>query len=87
LEIYLLELAAPDTDKAFLFPKLALRSTGGRNGLSMTFSRIMARAKIVGEVLRAPQQGGKGRKVRTLLFIPSDTALIQRWQTREFPRK
>jgi integrase len=68
LENYLLELEAPDTGKAFVFPKLATRGTGGRNGLSMTFSRVMARANIAGEVLRTGKKGGQGRTVRTLTF-------------------
>jgi len=68
LENYLLELAAPDSGKAFVFPKLAGRSTGGRSGLSMTFSRIMAQAGVVGEVLHKAKKGGQGRTVRTLTF-------------------
>src|SRR5262249_14128783 len=68
LENYLLELAAPDSDKVFVFPKLAGRTTGGHSGLSMTFSRIMARARIAGAVLHKPKKGGLGRTVRTLTF-------------------
>lgn len=68
LENYLLELAAPNSGKAFVFPQLAARNTGGRNGLSMTFSRIMARAKVTGEVLHIAQKGGQGRTVRALTF-------------------
>lgn len=69
LENYLLELKAPDTGKAFVFPKLAARgTTGGRNGLSMTFSRIMERAGVTGEVLRKAKEGGQGRTVRTLTY-------------------
>ena len=45
LHDFLLELAAPDTGKAFLFPSLAGKSTGGNSGLSMAFSRIMERRK------------------------------------------
>ena len=66
LEAYLLELSAPDSSKAFVFPKLAGRGTGGRSGLSMTFSRIMARAGVAGEV--TSKASGKGRTVRTLTF-------------------
>jgi integrase len=33
LHEFLLELQAPDTGKAFLFPSLAQRSTGGKGGL------------------------------------------------------
>jgi hypothetical protein len=68
LENYLLELTAPDSGNAFVFPKLAGRCTGGRSGLSMTFSRIMARAGVVGEVLHKAKKGGQGRTVRALTF-------------------
>ena len=68
LESYLLSLSAPDSGKAFVFPKLAGRGTGGRSGLSMTFARIMARAKVAGEILHAASKGGKGRTVRSLTF-------------------
>ena len=68
LESYLLELPARDSGKAFVFPTLAGQRTGGRSGLSMTFSRIMARAHIASAVLHAKKPGGKGRTVRTLTF-------------------
>jgi integrase len=68
LENYLLELTAPDSGNVFVFPKLAGRCTGGRSGLSMTFSRIMARAGVVGEVLHKAKKGGQGRTVRALTF-------------------
>jgi integrase len=68
LENYLLELPAPDSGKAFVFPSLAGRSVGGRNGLSMTFSRIMKRAGITPGIVHAPRKGGQGRTVRTLTF-------------------
>jgi integrase len=68
LENYLLELPAPDSGRAFVFPKLAGRGTGGRSGLSMTFSRIMARGRVAGEVLHKAKKGGKGRTVRALTF-------------------
>ncbi len=68
LESYLLELSAPDSGKAFVFPTLAGRDTGGRSGLSMAFGRIMARAGIRGEVIHAAKKGGKGRTTRTLSF-------------------
>jgi integrase len=66
LESALLALPAPDTGKAFLFPRLAARGTGGRSGLSMAFARIMARAGVQGEVMRA--KTGAGRTTRTLSF-------------------
>jgi integrase len=68
LESYLLELPAPDSGKAFVFPKLAGRRTGGRSGLSMTFSRIMARAHIAPGIVHARKKDGQGRTVRTLTF-------------------
>ena len=68
LESHLLELSAPHSGKAFLFPKVAGKNTGGRSGLSMTFARIMARAGVAGEILRAASEGGKGRTVRSLTF-------------------
>ena len=68
LESYLLALPAADSGKAFVFPKLAGGRTSGRSGLSMTFARIMARAGVKGEVLRAASEGGKGRTVNSLSF-------------------
>ncbi|MEJ0000853.1 MAG: site-specific integrase [Verrucomicrobiota bacterium] len=67
LEVHLLSLDAPDSGQVFLFPDLAGKETGGKFGLSMTFSRIMARAKITGEVLHE-RKGTKGRTVRSLSF-------------------
>ncbi len=68
LETYLLSLDAPDSNQAALFPKLAGRTTGGKTGLSMTFARIMVRAKIAGEVLHERKKGSKGRTVNSLTF-------------------
>lgn len=66
LEAYLLSLDAPDSGKAFVFPKLARRDTAGRSGLSRTFARIMARAKIAGELVR--DRNKQGRTIRSLTF-------------------
>jgi len=66
LETFLLNLDAPDNGQAFLFPDLAGKGTGGKFGLSMTFARIMARAKIAGVVLH--ERKGKGRTVNSLTF-------------------
>jgi integrase len=66
LEAYLLSLEAPDSGQAFVFPEMAQRQTGGKFGLSMTFGRIMARAKIAGVVLHKGK--GKGRTVNSLSF-------------------
>jgi integrase len=63
----LLELPAPDSGKAFLFPSLAGKGTGGRSGLSMAFARIMERAKVRGEVARE-RAGEAGRTVNSLSF-------------------
>jgi integrase len=66
LETHLLNLPTSDSGKAFVFPKLVGNETGGRSGLSRTFARIMARAKIEGEVARKANK--QGRTVRTLTF-------------------
>ncbi len=63
----LLELSAPDSSKAFLFPSLAGKRTGGKSGLSMAFKRIMERAGVRGEVARE-RKGDAGRTVNTLSF-------------------
>ena len=55
LERHLLE--SPGIGKAFLFPSLAERSTGGKNGLSGQFARVMARAGIEGKITRHTAQG------------------------------
>ena len=67
LHDFLLELPAPDSGKAFLFPSLAGKGTGGKSGLSMAFGRIMERAHVRGEVVRE-RQGEKGRSVNSLSF-------------------
>jgi integrase len=67
LHDFLLELRAPDSGKAFLFPTLAGKRTGGKSGLSMAFKRIMARARVSGEVARE-RKGDAGRTVNTLSF-------------------
>jgi integrase len=67
LHEFLLELPAPDNGRAFLFPSLAGKSTGGKSGLSMAFKRTMERAKVRGEVARE-RTGEKGRSVNTLTF-------------------
>jgi Site-specific recombinase XerD len=50
-------LKSPGVGKAFLFPSLAERSTGGKNGLSGQFARVMARAGIEGKITRHTAQG------------------------------
>jgi integrase len=63
LESYLLNLPAPESGKAFLFPKLAGHDT---SPLSKAFGRIMAQAKIKGGISRTASK--EGRTVRTLTF-------------------
>ena len=65
LETQLLEMPAPDTDKAFIFPSLAERPV---TRLSGKFAQIMAQAGVRGEVVHEPKEGGKGRKTWTLSF-------------------
>jgi integrase len=67
LHDFLLELPAADSGRAFLFPSLAGKGTGGKSGLSMAFSRIMERAGVRGEVVRE-RKGEKGRSVNALTF-------------------
>lgn len=55
LERHLLTTAG--VGKAFLFPALAGRGTGGKSGLSGQFARIMARAGVAGKVTRHTAQG------------------------------
>ena len=58
--------SAPDDPDALLFPTLANRSGGGRNGLSKNFEAIMNRAGVSGKMLR--ERDRKGRSVRSLSF-------------------
>jgi integrase len=67
LRDFLLELPAPDSGKAFLFSSLAGKSTGGKSGLSMAFSRLMERANVRGEIVHQ-RRGESGRSVNTLGF-------------------
>jgi integrase len=50
-------LKSPGIGKAFLFPSLAERSTGGKNGLSGQFARVMAQAEIEGKITRHTAEG------------------------------
>jgi len=67
LHEFLLELPAADSGKAFLFPSLAGKSSGGGSGLSTAFSRLMERAKVRGEIVHE-RKGEAGRSVSTLSF-------------------
>jgi integrase len=66
LQTYFLELSVPDDANAFVFPTLAAKKTSGKSGLSMAFTRIMAKAHIRGNVARKAK--GKGRTVNSLTF-------------------
>jgi len=65
LEAHLLELSAPDSGKAFIFPTLAGRVA---SGLDQSFLRIMAEAGIRRELVHEPKPGSKGRKRYNLGF-------------------
>lgn len=58
-------LKSPGVGKAFLFPSLAGRGTGGKSGLSGQFAKIMARAGIEGKIT---QHTAEGRKNSSLSF-------------------
>ena len=66
LEAHLLSVPSSDNPATHLCPKLAAKGTGGKSGLSMTFQRIMGKAKI--EVDRGIEKTGKGRQFKTLGF-------------------
>lgn len=54
--------------KASVFPSLTGKSGGGKSGLSMAFKRIMAKAKIVGRILRDRKEDSAGRTQSSLSF-------------------
>ena len=66
LEAFFLKLNAPDQSKAFVFPSLSGKRSGGKSGLSMSFARIMERAGIRPDVVHEGK--GKGRSIHTLSF-------------------
>lgn len=57
---------ADGSPEAFVFASLAGKTSAGRSGLSMTFSRIMERAGVDSAVKR--EKSGKGRTVRARTF-------------------
>jgi hypothetical protein len=65
LEAHLLELPAPDSGTAYLFPTLAGQLT---STLDQAFSRIMVAAGIRRELVHEPKAGSKGRKRYNLGF-------------------
>jgi len=68
LEAALSKLDGADgSPKAFLFPSLAGKTSAGRSGLSMAFSRIMEQAGVDAGV-RREKQGEAGRTVRARTF-------------------
>jgi integrase len=50
-------LKSPGIGKAFLFPSLAGKGTGGKSGLSRQFAAIMTRAGIEGKITRHTAEG------------------------------
>lgn len=64
---FLLSRPTTDDPKAFLFPTLALKSGGGRSGLSMSFRRIMDRAEVAAGVAREAK-GLAGRNLSSRSF-------------------
>jgi integrase len=50
-------LKSPGVGRAFVFPSLAGKGTGGKLGLSGQFAAIMARASIEGKITRHTAQG------------------------------
>ena len=68
LEAALSKLEGADgSPKAFVFPGLAGKTSAGRSGLSMAFSRIMDRANVDAGA-RREKQGEAGRTVRARSF-------------------
>lgn len=68
LEAALAKLEGADgSPKAFVFPSLAGKTSAGRSGLSMAFSRIMKLAGVDAGV-RREKQGEAGRTVRARTF-------------------
>ena len=68
LEAALSKLEGADgSPKAFVFPSLAGKTSAGRSGLSMAFSRTMERANVDAGV-RREKQGEAGRTVRARTF-------------------
>ncbi len=64
-ELHAQLMKSPGIGKAFLFPLLAGKATGGKTGLSGQFAEIMSRAGIAGKIIRHTT---KGRANTTLSF-------------------
>ena len=67
LEEYLIRHAGLDNPAAPVFPQLFDKSGSGKNGLSMTFKRIMERAGIKTGLIRE-KAGEKGRNISALSY-------------------
>ena len=65
LSAWLLARSTPDDPRAFLFPSLAGRGTGGDYGLSSRFSAIMVKAGFAKDLARGADGG---RKLAALSF-------------------
>jgi integrase len=59
--------SAPDDPQAYIFPSLAKRASGGRNGLTNEFNGLMTRAGLVDHKMRQPK-GCAGRSLRSRSF-------------------
>jgi integrase len=66
VEAHLLSLPSSDASEAKLCPTLGAKSTGGNQGLSRMFQRVMAVAGIYSD--RGVEKRGKGRQFKTLGF-------------------
>lgn len=66
-EAWLLARTVPDEPESFVFPTLANRSGGGKNGLTNEFNRLLERAGIEAGLIRA-RHGIQGRSRRNLSF-------------------
>jgi integrase len=64
LEAHLLEIASSDNPSAYITPPLAKKGSGGKNGLSESFKRIMVKAAIDPQTI----QGQGKRKFSRLSF-------------------
>jgi integrase len=64
LEHWLLERPTTDDGKAYLFPDLANRSSGGREGLSYDFQKLMKAAGIAAEYEYLEAEGDARKRIK-----------------------
>lgn len=64
LEKWLLDQPTSDSGATFLFPDLAERSTGGRQGLSYDFQKIMTAAGINSEYEYRDAEGSGRQRIK-----------------------